>query len=513
MRRLMAQPGGGGARAGAAAARAFSLAELMIALGILGIGLLIIAAALPVGMQKTRDTAEQALGDAATSYALDVVAARLRLPKDAELRPFLAPMRDSIVRPRFSPGQTGEGTLAKEQGSSGRDWEPWIKVRPLVTQNLAHTASGSESAGTPIESVGELIEGQVVAAIRRTSFPIAWATDAREVFVPGMLYPVQNGWLPPALSVLETVYPAVAPDPVRVGSRDMRFTPAVYFESAQTPYQRHELRTRATTPAALRGSEAEKALVRRVSWVTFYRRMANKHDATGTSSSNVYEFVAVAVARPSERHRFARPVPPAGSWAPYDPQAPRFDSRTSLVPVPFLVTFKEFDWLRGGAALSSSVDYLTDTTDPRRSLNPTFSRPTLRFQCSDRVGMLLTKGSILIPATNDDALSGLTGTVVQRRRSGFVPHAPDTLPIYTVSEVIAGSGNDDWTVVVEGNGFYPWVSDSVPANQRGRYWPVWVIPPSFTEFSGTGNNATPVFERRSPIISVARRVIALPEVP
>jgi len=526
MRRLMAQSGGGGTRTGAAAVRAFSLAELMIALGILGIGLLIIAAALPIGMQKTRDTAEQALGDAATAYALDVVAARLRLPKDVAGDQLSAPRRDNLFRPRVG-SLPSFGRLVRE--STGRLYEPWIKVRPLVTQNLAHTTvSGALETGEPIETVNTLVEGQILGALRS-----AWGLtnpDTAEVFSPHastpaglsqLLYSADDeprGWLPPALSVLETVYPAVAPDPVRLANSDVRFTPAVYFTNAETPYDRHALRTRTSTPAALRGSEAEKALARRVSWVTFYRRAAyDKLNSGGTAiatatSPNVYELIAVAVARPSESHRFPLPAT-VGHWRNYQPQQPRFDRNTSLVPVPFLVAFTDFDWLRPGSDFGTDVDHLNDTADPRRPLDPTFRRPTLRFTCRVEVAQMLAKGSILIPATNDDALSGLPGSVVQRRRSGFVPHAPDTLPIYTVSEVIAGSRDDDWTVVVEGNGFYPWVSDSIAEDQRARYWVAWVIPPSFTEFSGTGNNATPVFERRSPIISVARRVIALPEVP
>jgi len=540
MRRLMAQSGGGGTRTGAAAVRAFSLAELMIALGILGIGLLIIAAALPIGMQKTRDTAEQALGDAATAYALDVVAARLRLPRDVAGDQLSAPRRDNLFRPRVG-SLPNFGKLAPDPVVPGREYEPWIKVRPLVTQNLWHTSRGTGSEpkpGTAFDTVNERIEGQIRGAVNR-----AWGKDdpwPLEAFAPEISPPIEtglsrflyspappaqrSGWLPPALSVLETVYPAVAPDPVliKIGNRDVRFTQDEFFRS---PDQRHGLRTRlpAESWEPPPGSEAEKALARRVSWVTFYRRLAyDTVNEGGTAlvapaTRNLYEFIALAVVRPTDQHRF--PVPHmrgASSWRLWNPKEPQFDpDKAALVPVPALVAFSRYDgWLTGGGSFANSaVEYLDN--DLGRPMRPGSGRPTLRFECDERVGRLLPKGSIVIPAVNDDAPSlpvlynpGLT-SVANRRRSGFVPHASDVLPIYRVVDVVVpGRTNDPWVVVLEGNGFHPWTS-----NEDVYSWPVWVIPPAFVEVAGQGAARQPVFERRSPIISVARRVIALPEVP
>src|SRR5512140_928880 len=61
--------------------RGFSLAELMIALGVLAMGLLVIGAALPVGIQYSRDTINQATGQAAVSYALDLIEAHIAIER------------------------------------------------------------------------------------------------------------------------------------------------------------------------------------------------------------------------------------------------------------------------------------------------------------------------------------------------------------------------------------------------------------------------------------------------
>jgi len=41
-------------------------------------------------------------------------------------------------------------------------------------------------------------------------------------------------------------------------------------------------------------------------------------------------------------------------------------------------------------------------------------------------------------------------------------------------------------------------------------WPVWVIPPAFSEFT---NKGLPVFEKTSPIVAYGRRIIWVPQVP
>jgi hypothetical protein len=106
---------------------------------------------------------------------------------------------------------------------------------------------------------------------------------------------------------------------------------------------------------------------------------------------------------------------------------------------------------------------------------------------------------MFVPAVNDH----LPSNNPLLRRAGFVPHAPDALPIYEVVE-----RPDDTTVIVKNNGFYPWVAGGLNA----QAWPVWVIPPAFREREPPNMGGQPVYERRSPILAVARRYIRLREI-
>ena len=77
-------------------------------------------------------------------------------------------------------------------------------------------------------------------------------------------------------------------------------------------------------------------------------------------------------------------------------------------------------------------------------------------------------GSILIPAVNDDWPSAIQDSMTAGpdRYAGFVPHAPNALPIYEVESVeLRGNGNYD--VIVKNNGFYPWTIDGNAARWPG----------------------------------------------
>ena len=60
---------------------AFSLAEMMIALAILAMGLLVIGAALPIGIRYTRTSVNIATGEAAAEYALDLIEQSVCIPR------------------------------------------------------------------------------------------------------------------------------------------------------------------------------------------------------------------------------------------------------------------------------------------------------------------------------------------------------------------------------------------------------------------------------------------------
>ena len=110
-------------------------------------------------------------------------------------------------------------------------------------------------------------------------------------------------------------------------------------------------------------------------------------------------------------------------------------------------------------------------------------------------------GSIFIPAVNDQRY--VPSPIGVAQLVGFVPSAPESLPIYEVVE-----RPDDTTVVVKNNGYYPWLNPGVAGLNAGAF-PVWVIPPAFVE---RDSNGQPVYERTSPILKVVRRTVTLREI-
>jgi hypothetical protein len=133
---------------------------------------------------------------------------------------------------------------------------------------------------------------------------------------------------------------------------------------------------------------------------------------------------------------------------------------------------------------------------------------TLRFTASEEYGALLPPGSIFIPAANDRAptVYGASGLMP---RLGFVPSAPDTLPIYEVQERIQKADNS-YTIVVKNNGFYPWTNNIEPPNPD--LWPVWIVPPPYEEYS-SDSPPKPQYPNRNPIVAVSRRTARLREIP
>jgi len=466
--------------AGLPARSAFSLAELMIAIVILGLGLLFIAAALPVGLSYTRDTLDLAAGEAASEYALDTVEQSLRTSGSlvytaaggTEYR------LDNLFHPRDNTGNLEPGH------------EPLIKVRPLIASNVDATPGVS-----PTREFGDLGEELI-------RMWLGASIDLSEVdYGPASLRSLfQN----PVLASVARVYPPVSPI--------APFRQYDFFNDL--PNYRMYLTRNAALPTGVAPPERGKALDRRVVWTAFYRRVSydpgpdlTLGNADDASDPLLYEVIVVVVRRPSVNHRFPRQdarsplnIPRAVSA---DPLGIGLDR---LAPTPWLVTFDVS--VAAGVALpllNEPADYVTILGPPDdRVLQPPpptgffIERPTLTFRCtlppSGQVGLgaLLPVGSIFIPAVN----------WWNGRGPGFVPHAPDALPIYEVVD-----RPDDTTVIVKNNGFYPWVN--VLGGQTAAHWPVWVIPPAFRERDSTGQ---PVFERRSPILAVARRYIRLREI-
>jgi len=471
---------------------AFSLAEMMIALVILGFGLLVIGAALPVGLQYERDMIDRATGQAAAEYALDVIEQNIRLSRNPT-NGLLPPERRyyaDLFQPRYGNttpqelapgGQPGE--LAVEHVEhptaafpNGRLWEPFIKVRPLLPVGI-----DPDNLSLELDAhVAETPHADVQRQIREC---------ARAIIGDRWTYQEWDGvgsdaWTGPTLPSMTAVYPPVP--------FALRFRTGTASEPQDLPgdFLRYPYRRLWVTEAPATEATRRKVLESGVSWVAFYRRVSY---AEG-SDPNLYEVIAVATRRP------------AGYFFPWRNSTNVL--RKAVAPVPWLVAFQGVD-----PALQRDVDYVEIERPtpyrPDRVLKVEFPEPaTLTFTCDDATGYLFPPGSIFLPAVNDELLSVYAASFSPRPQfGGFIPHSPEALPIYEVTarERNAGGG---WSIIVKNNGFYPWVQGD-PASDL-RHWPVWVIPPAF---KGLDSQGKPLYDDRSPVLAVARRIIRFTEVP
>jgi len=520
--------------------RAFSLAELMIAMIILGLGLLFIAAALPVGLEYTRRNLDDATGVAAGNEAAEILASQIHTSKTLfRLLPGNGPpvqrirRADGIFRPRSMTGTPPTPTLEPT-------YEPFIKVRSFVMGNLdvLPGPNGVKRGTRHVDRAERLIdkfmttqfgpssplEADVLPSFGNVEFAFRQTSNDQNpnVFVPGV----------------SRVYPPIDP------SRTLH---AVDFFSGMRgtlDYPRYASRDLGNNDEGVRLVERQKVLDRRISWCAFYRRVSYNRAEPGIDGlfqapdpmppapptdddvlipgdTNLYEIIIVVTRRPTVRHGYAvQSLVGAGGIQPFEtPVAllpnssgvdPGRDGARVVAPSPWLVVFNSNSGQGDSLPLlRSGTDF--DAADPGRRLFPTFSDSgALTFRCTREVGKLLPVGSIFIPAANDDltyfAATGhptFQSAIHSTRIAGFVPHAPQSLPIYTVVE-----RPDETTVIVESNGFYPWVASQNPSDTAP--WPVWVIPPAFAERDLTGQ---PVFDGSSPIVSITRRLVRLPEAP
>jgi prepilin-type N-terminal cleavage/methylation domain-containing protein len=502
--------------------RGFSLAELMIALVILGLGLLFIAATLPVGVNYARETAEQGLAEAAGQSALDSIELMVRTssrlhgqnpPPPAVGTTFTR--IDSLFRPRKAGAAPAGGVVFDAEA------EPFIKVRPLIGRNIDMRPDAWPRYAELPDSGEAFLSVSMPAVL--ASIGITTNLERQLDVLPAVVTPPTL----PAVALAD--YPAL-PSVVRAYppiSADIPFSatayggPGAYFSAPSTPsYVPRPVYSPDVLPPTPATAETRKLTEQRFVWTAFYRRVAYDKmvpSATGTPATVreandplVYEFVVVVCRRPTLNHRFARQnaVVGGGLFSPFrEPQAlaPAVAGAESLFPEPWLVAFTGVPTPTEGAG---GYRYAPSPTLPldRVLYHDHVMQATLHFTCTPEVGALLPVGSVIIPAVNDFDARGVVSTgggeLAYVRHVGFVPHVPDTLPIYEVVE-----RPDRTTVVVKGNGVYPWVNPAtggVPELLLS-----WVVPPAFVERSG----GQPVFDRRASVVSVVRRVIRVPEVP
>ncbi len=489
------------------AARAFSLVEMMIALVILAFGLLIVGAALPIGIDYTRRTAEKSIGEAATEYALDVIESRIRLSENSVPAPippgvpgeFL--IRDNLFRPREINGTLSP--LPFPVVGPGSPRYPFFKVRPMPLSNV--DAWGVYAQADFLDNNGELIIYNWLNTFipgRLGATPPEQMREVAVIHAPPNARP-QPPNPPPyetvrvAISAVSRVFPPI--------TADFDMTPPLFVSA---PYVRRPVATQDPTGVLL-GDESLKAAERLIAWTALYRR-ASYSDSSNTA---LYEVIVIAARRPSHDYRFAQQdlASPAAFSTPVARPVSLGARGTAepdrVAPVPWLISFTSVPF---PDAPPLSIYNHDPVNNPNRLLGVDPASPNepseLEFTCTIEAGTLLPAGSIFIPAANDAFPSNVAP--ITGGRVGFVPHAPDVTAVYEVTERIREGSQ--YRIRVKNNGMYPWVDPVLPGpGTREDYWPVWVVPPART---GTANLPRE-FDQRNPIVGWSSRYMRFPEVP
>lgn len=546
-------------------ARAFSLAELMIALVILGLGLLFIAAALPVGLEYTRQTIDMATADAAGDYAVRQLEMVLRTSRTIGDDTFIKSMSgistflpriDNIHRPR-DWNQLDAYPLNHKFRPS---YEPIFKVRPLALGNISmkefsgetHTR-GAEIIDNSELTIAAYLQGTIAinqfrpffSGAQPSSLRLEYDFFASEASPYGLLSFDRN----PVVPGIARVYPPI--EPILTNETDSGFSIQEFFSGLQTvsyhPYRSRPLNS--SLDPEMMYHERRKATDQRFVWTAFYRRISyksavgpdrkwyNPTDTTYTNRSSddvavaplVYEVIYILVQRPTVNHRFPRQDltnPGVASFA--QPRALNIATDAGgldrLAPMPWLVTFKTGD-PQSLPMLQAPAEYVAYQPNANavnyweRMYQPTYNPPpTLEFICTANVGALLPPGSVFIPALNDQCYipqnslsedsSSWSWAPIQQ--VGFVPSAPEGLPIYEVLERVYNPRRPGEVILIVKNpGYHPWVGNTIPPAFAAQYWPVWIIPPAFERRDLEGQ---PVYEAKSPIVKIIRRTITLPEI-
>jgi hypothetical protein len=502
----------------------------MIALVILGLGLLFIAAALPVGLEYTRQTVDMGTAEAVGQYALEQLELTLRTSRDlyhhglAESLPAgpgIVRRLDNLHRPRNMVALAG----ANPTYPLRETYEPLIKVRPLAMGNVGMSAVSLPEDSPGPERGAELVDNAELAISVYLSS--VWGLPSNDPTVLRREYEFpydgSENWSDslslvnhPVLPGLARVYPPA--DAVTT------FSAEDFFDN-EDEYPRYQARSSTLEIDRLR-RERQKVIERRVAWTAFYRRLSYRGergpDNAWYTNDDVaanpllYELIVIVTRRTSVNHRFPRQAFNTGGLQDFEqPQALNTAQpgdrvgADRLAPMPWLVTFDNSS--EALPLLVAETDYhalhpdASNTNYEERVLLPDnfTDPPTLTFRCTREVGVLLPVGSVFIPAVNDQRY--VPPPAGPPQQVGFVPSAPESLPIYEVVE-----RPDDTSIVVKNNGYYPWLNPG-GGSLDASHWPVWVIPPAFIERE-PGSNGQPIYERTSPVLKVIRRVVTLREI-
>ncbi|MCA9245096.1 MAG: prepilin-type N-terminal cleavage/methylation domain-containing protein, partial [Phycisphaerales bacterium] len=513
------------------ARRAFSIVEMMIALVVLGLGLLFIAAAIPAGLSYAVQTTDLATAESVADYAFAELAGSLRLTQ-VEPDPQIytgsddaatyneRTRRETIFRPRRERASATRFQTTDVYFEADLSFEPLIKLRPVVMANVSIAPNRGDAVVDSTETTIEAYLAENWGALVGSTEAALLQVDLSPSFVP---VPGGVNWAlmaNPAVSSLARVYPE--PRLRTPLSTDAFLT----GQTGQSTYRAYTDRDGlGLLDFGAFPEERLQVLDRRYGWTAFYRRMQYADPGPWQSGSwgfgdgddrpgddALYEVIVVVTRRPSAAHRF-----PMQDWdaanATSEPTAVAPGNvggginavigADRVAPTPWLVTFDslpeltlntDYVFVSAGAAASAEPAVAEHT----RVLRPSFpgaAAPTMTFTCSAAVGRLLPAGAVFFPAVNDDWPGSSvipappTPRAVFQPRVGFVPNTTD-IPIYTVVETTFD--DDEATVLVENNGVFPWINPNI-GSLGPEHWPVWVIPPAFEQRA----DGQPLFEDKS----------------
>ncbi len=441
----------------------FSLLELMIAIMILGIGLVMVATVFPVGLDIASETIQRHISTSVADCAINIL--KLRVPKLSDL--------DGDANPnsaRVLVGQaisTPDGSKFHIDPDADIDAEDFALLANLLVNNgtsVGDYFTSTWNVGVPANRLSE----RAAVLTERSGWPAENYTNLTAVL------PSQN------IRVFRAGFdPSVAPVDFLRGLPVM-ISPRIGGVALQPELPRINFADQVYPPVPLTTTDASGSTVprssqdlldeftaRRYNWTAIHHRMSSSNQQDG-------QLVTLIITHRADLNaRFARQADP-GVSADYDP------------------TFNP-------ANSDNRLAMLKPAADPDASLDVIFPRPWLvmlrKFNsggivhCTPEVARLLPSGSQFVIAVTKGSL--VAGTAHEVKSSEW-PQAFDFGQGTDNSALDPGADTEDLQGRIQ-------LAQGTGGNQEDVL--VWVFPPAYDRAGGG------VFRRQTPVVGVAIRTI------
>jgi prepilin-type N-terminal cleavage/methylation domain-containing protein len=373
--------------------RGFSLAEVLIALAILGFGLVIIGATLPAGLRVMQQNQIVRQAEATSENVFDVLESQVRLSNDEFRQRTMIPLgfRRDPTPPYNWADNDGDGLFDID------GMPPSVTAWPLVSWNVRYDPEAASNSDL-YKLIGDREPFRMIAEwLENYEGVSSDGTACFRYYLPnsdvGSTLRDYVDWLMPAIRPGDRVFPPVVPQEYR--------TVKTFFDDKYEPQ-----RTLGRSPSQPEERyQVEQMRTRELAWTTFYRPI---NPAVGE-----YEMITIVTKRPSAEHFY-----PVQAWrnAPSgnpndlgdlfmdEPEAVKIDGKFErrVAPVPWLVAFRQDDGLPFDNAKDLILtNGLVDETGGDR---PIESYGPLVFKCNPELSPLLPKGAQFFPAI--EILSG-----------------------------------------------------------------------------------------------------------